>query len=55
MNKSSQRRPQLSIALLGILVAILILTAADTSTLPAPPVAKKVPKVTEIKGRKYLR
>jgi oligopeptidase B len=39
---------------LGILAAILILTAADTSTLPAPPLAKKVPKVTEIHGRKLV-
>jgi oligopeptidase B len=54
MNKSSHRRVQLGLTLLGILVAILILTAADTSTLPTPPVAKKVPKVTEINGRKLV-
>src|SRR3984885_14616752 len=54
MNRNSQRPAQLSVTLLGILAAILILTAADTSTLPAPPVAKKVPKVTEIHGRKLV-
>jgi oligopeptidase B len=54
MNRYSQRPAQLSVTLLGILAAILILTAAETSTLPAPPVAKKVPKVTEIHGRKLV-
>jgi len=54
MNRYSQRPAQLSVTLLGILAAILILTAADTSTLPAPPLAKKVPKVTEIHGRKLV-
>jgi oligopeptidase B len=54
MNKSSQRRVQIGVAVLGISAAILVLTAADTSTLPAPPVAKKVPKVTEINGRKLV-
>jgi oligopeptidase B len=54
MNRYSERPAQLSITLLGILAAILILTAAETSTLPAPPVAKKVPKVTEIHGRKLV-
>jgi oligopeptidase B len=54
MNRYSQRPAQLSITLLGILAAILILMAAETSTLPAPPVAKKVPKVTEIHGRKLV-
>jgi oligopeptidase B len=54
MNRYSQRPAQLSVTLLGILAAILILMAAETSTLPAPPVAKKVPKVTEIHGRKLV-
>ena len=54
MSRYSQRPAQLSVTLLGILAAILILTAAETSTLPAPPVAKKVPKVTEIHGRKLV-
>ena len=54
MSRYSQRPAQLSVTLLGVLAAILILTAAETSTLPAPPVAKKVPKVTEIHGRKLV-
>jgi len=42
------------VTLLGIFAAILILAAADRSTLPAPPIAKKIPKVTEIHGRKLV-
>jgi oligopeptidase B len=37
-----------------LLVFMMILTAADNTTLPAPPVAKKVPHVTEINGRKLV-
>jgi oligopeptidase B len=33
---------------------VLVLTAADTTTLPAPPVAKKVPHETDINGRKLV-
>jgi oligopeptidase B len=33
---------------------VLVLTAADTSTLPAPPVAKKVPHETDVNGRKLV-
>jgi oligopeptidase B len=42
----SKRR--FSISLFGVLAAVLTLTAADV---PTPPVAKKVPHVTEIHGR----
>jgi oligopeptidase B len=49
MNRRLFRSIQLSVLLL---VSILCLTAADKSTsLPAPPIAKKIPKVTEINGR----
>src|SRR5580700_11733315 len=34
------------------LISLLVLTAADTGSLPAPPVAKKVPHVTEVNGHK---
>src|ERR1700742_4170049 len=34
-----------------LLGGLLGLMASDTATLPAPPVAKKVPKTTEINGR----
>jgi oligopeptidase B len=37
-----------------LLASVLCFTAADDSSLPAPPVAKKVPKVTEINGRKLV-
>src|ERR1700689_3009790 len=40
---------------LVLLSSVLVLPAADTSSpLPAPPVAKKEPKVTEINGRKLV-
>ena len=49
MNQASLRRVQIS----GLLLAsVVLLTAADT--LPAPPVAKKVPHVTEINGHKLV-
>jgi oligopeptidase B len=35
---------------LPALIPVFVLTAADTTTLPAPPVAKKVPHVTEVNG-----
>jgi oligopeptidase B len=45
-------RLQLSLALFAVVV---ILAAADTSSpLPAPPVAKKVPKITELHGHKLV-
>ncbi len=37
-----------------LLASVLCFIAADDSSLPAPPVAKKVPKVTEINGRKLV-
>ena len=36
------------------LISLLVLTAADTGSLPAPPVAKKVPHVTEVNGHKMV-
>jgi oligopeptidase B len=40
---------------LVLLSSVLVLPAADTSfPLPAPPVAKKEPKITEINGRKLV-
>ena len=40
---------------LVLLSSVLVLPAADTSSpLPAPPVAKKEPKITEINGRKLV-
>lgn len=36
------------------LISLLVLTAAHTGSLPAPPVAKKVPHVTEVNGHKMV-
>jgi oligopeptidase B len=52
MNRYLLRRIQFCILLLA---SVLCLTAADNpSSLPAPPVAKKIPKITEINGRKLV-
>jgi oligopeptidase B len=51
MNRRLLRRFQLGILLFA---SVLSFTAADNSSLPAAPVAKKVPKVTEINGRKLV-
>jgi len=49
MNRNGVRRVQLLVLLIASLLSIL---AADTAApLPPPPVAKKVPKTTEINGR----
>src|ERR1700690_4487094 len=45
------RRVQVSVVLL---VAVFVFTAADNSALPKPPVAKKVPHVTEFNGHKMV-
>ncbi|PYX45295.1 MAG: oligopeptidase B [Acidobacteria bacterium] len=37
-----------------VLGSVIVLTAADTGTLPKPPVAKKVPHVSEVNGRKMV-
>jgi oligopeptidase B len=37
-----------------LLAAVFTLTAADPTSPPAPPIAKKVPKITEIHGRKLV-
>ncbi|MGO9123717.1 MAG: S9 family peptidase [Terriglobales bacterium] len=52
MTQAKRKRLQLSLALFS---AVVILAATETSSpLPAPPVAKKVPKITEIHGRKLV-
>jgi oligopeptidase B len=45
------RRVQVSGVVLG---SVMVLTAADSGTLPAPPVAKKVPHVSEVNGHKMV-
>jgi oligopeptidase B len=45
------RRIQVGVVLL---VAVCLLTAADNSSLPKPPEAKKVPHVTEVNGHKMV-
>jgi oligopeptidase B len=57
MNKSSARHVQLTLLGLALVLAAAVFTlpAADnTPSLPAPPVAKKVPKVTEINDHKLV-
>jgi oligopeptidase B len=39
---------------ISLLACVFAVVAADTSSLPTPPVAKKVPKITEIHGVKLL-
>jgi len=51
MNDTVIRRTLLSGFLLA---AVLTLMAADTIPPAAPPIAKKVPKITEINGRKMV-
>ena len=51
MNQTPLRRIQIGLLLLA---SVLVLTAADTASLPAPPVAKKVPHVTEVNGHKMV-
>jgi oligopeptidase B len=51
MNKFGLRRIRFGVVAFGVLAAVLILTAAEIA---APPVAKKVPHVTEINGRKLV-
>lgn len=42
------------LVLLGVIDTTLPLEAADTASAPAPPIAKKVPKATEINGHKLV-
>ena len=51
MNKHFVRGVQVGALTVG---AVLVLGAADNSSLPAPPVAKKVPHVTEVNGHKLV-
>src|SRR5258708_36282123 len=51
MTKSYKRRVQVGGLLLG---AVMVLTAADSGTLPKPPVAKIVPHVSEVNGHKMV-
>jgi oligopeptidase B len=51
MNWLLVRRVLFSILLFA---SVFALVAADTSSLPTPPVAKRVPKVTEINGHRLV-
>jgi oligopeptidase B len=53
MKRASLRHPQFALLVLAsLVVASICMRAADdaSTSLPAPPVAKKVPKITEING-----
>ena len=54
MNKRYARFSALSLLLLSGICSIALRAADTTSTNPAPPIAKKIPKVTEINGRKLV-
>jgi oligopeptidase B len=51
MNQTLLRRIRIALLLLA---SVIVLTAADTGSLPAPPVAKKVPHVTEVNGHQMV-
>jgi oligopeptidase B len=53
MNKLFLRSVRLAVPLFASVLSFEM-SAADTAPFPAPPVAKKVPKVTEINGRKLV-
>jgi len=54
MNKRYARFSVLSVLLFSWLCNIPLRAADTTSSTPAPPVAKKTPRVTEINGRKLV-
>src|SRR5580704_8358145 len=57
MNKPHLRRAHLALLILApmVLISVFVLSAADTSSsLPAPPVAKKEPKITDVNGQKLV-
>ncbi len=51
MNLSWMRRAQVGGLVLG---SVIVLSAADTRSLPSPPAAKKVPHIVEINGHKMV-
>jgi len=54
MNKRYARFSALSLLLLSGICSIALRAADTTSTTPAPPIAKRILKVTEINGRKLV-
>jgi oligopeptidase B len=54
MNKRYARFFALSFLLLSWICSIALRAADTNGTTPAPPIAKKIPKVTEINGRKLV-
>jgi oligopeptidase B len=56
MKEFNFRHVYLALMILAFLVlaSIFVLPAADNSSLPTPPAAKKEPKITEINGRKMV-
>ena len=54
MNKRYARFSALSLLLLSGICSIALRAADTTSTTPASPIAKRIPKVTEINGRKLV-
>jgi oligopeptidase B len=56
MNEFYFRHVYFALVILAFLVlaSVFVLPAADNSSLPTPPVAKKEPKITEINGHKMV-
>jgi len=54
MNKRYARFSAVSLLLLSGICSIALRAADTTSTTPPPPIAKRIPKVTEINGRKLV-
>ena len=54
MNKRYARFSAVSLLLLSGICSIALRAADTTSTAPPPPIAKRIPKVTEINGRKLV-
>ncbi len=56
MNEFYFRHVYLALVILAflILTSVFVLPAADNSSLPTPPVAKREPKITEINGHKMV-
>ena len=51
MNQRWMRRVQVGGFVLG---SVIVLAAADTASLPSPPVAKKVPHISDVNGHKMV-
>ena len=54
MNRLLRRLQVGGLVLGSVMGSVMVLAAADTASLPAPPVAKKVPHLSEVNGHKMV-